>query len=223
MKRMARARGIKRRMKTLVATIAVGLALGSLPEARRSEISSEAILQFAAQPGGPSRTALDAALAGYRRAISLGAATNVRFLTLIDYTLPSVQPRLWVLDTVAGTIAHRELVAHGRGSGENLATSFSNEDDSHKTSLGLFVTGASYVGQNGYSLRLRGLDAGVNDRALARAIVIHGASYVGDAIARQLGRLGRSWGCPAVRPEVARTLIDLIKGGTVVYAHGPRA
>ena len=208
-------------MKSSPAVLALVLTIWAVPEGRRAEIPSETVLQFAGLPGGPSRAALGGALTAYRRAVSIGAATNERFLTLIDYTLPSVQPRLWVLDTVAGTIAHRELVAHGRGSGDNLPTSFSNEDGSHKTSLGLFVTAGSYVGQNGYSLRLRGLDPGVNDRAWTRAIVIHGAPYVGETVARQLGRLGRSWGCPAVRPEIARTLIDLIKGGTVVYAYGP--
>jgi hypothetical protein len=90
------------------------------------------------------------------------------------------------------------------------------------SSLGLFVTDRSYQGQNGYSLRLRGLDPGVNDHAFARAIVIHGAPYVSAATAAELGRLGRSWGCPAVRMDVARTLIDQIKGGTVVYAYGAR-
>ena len=207
-------------MKRLAATLAVGLALWSAPRALTAEVPSEAVLQFAGQPGAPSRTALTAALGAYRRAIGNGAATNSRFLTLIDYTLPSVQPRLWVFDIVAGAVVHRELVAHGKGSGGNLATSFSNDEGSHKTSLGLFVTGQSYVGQNGYSLRLRGLDIGLNDHAFSRAIVIHGAAYVGETVARQLGRLGRSLGCPAVRPEVARPLIDLIRGGTVVYAHG---
>jgi hypothetical protein len=88
------------------------------------------------------------------------------------------------------------------------------------TSLGLFVTDSSYVGHNGYSLRLRGLDPGINDNAWARAIVVHGAAYVSDAIAAKLGRLGRSWGCPAVRTDIARTLIDTIKGGTVLFAYG---
>ena len=88
------------------------------------------------------------------------------------------------------------------------------------TSLGLFVTDTSYVGSNGYSLRLRGLEPGINDNAFARAIVIHGAAYVSQAIADKLGRLGRSWGCPAVRSDIARKLIDTIKGGTAIYAYG---
>jgi hypothetical protein len=170
---------------------------------------------------GPSRAALGAALEAYERAVELGAVANEQLLTVIDYTMPSLKPRLWVLDVQAPAIVFRELVAHGRGSGANMATQFSNEHDSHMTSLGLFVTESSYMGSNGYSLRLRGLDKGVNDNAFDRAIVIHGAPYVNATTARQVGRLGRSWGCPAVRLDIARPLIDVIKGGTVVFAHGP--
>jgi len=181
-----------------------------------------AVARLEALAGGPSAVALAPAIDAYRRAVALGLVTNPRLLTIIDYSRPSTEARLWVLDLTLGKVLHRELVAHGRGSGDNVATKFSNSDGSHMSSLGLFVTDQSYRGQNGYSLRLRGLDPGVNDHAFARAIVIHGAPYVSAAIAAQLGRLGRSWGCPAVRTEVARTLIDLIKDGTVVYAYGAR-
>jgi len=177
-------------------------------------------LEFAAVVGGPSQTVLDAAYTAYHHALSLGIVGNPRLLTVIDYSRPSTEPRLWVLDLVTRAIVQRELVAHGKGSGGNVATSFSNVEGSHKSSLGLFVTDAAYTGQNGYSLRLRGLDPGVNDRAYARDIVIHGAEYVSDVVARTLGRLGRSWGCPAVRPAIARTLIDAIKGGTVLFVYG---
>jgi hypothetical protein len=117
-------------------------------------------------------------------------------------------------------VIYRELVAHGRRSGDNMARYFSNEDGSLMTSLGLFVTELPYIGQNGYSLRLRGLDPGINDHAYDRAIVLHGAPYVSEANATRFGRLGRSWGCPAVRPAVARRLIDTVKGGTVLFAYG---
>lgn len=181
-----------------------------------------AIARLEALAGGPSAVALAPAIDAYRRAVALGLVTNPKLLTIIDYTRPSTEARLWVLDLTLGKVLHRELVAHGRGSGDNVATKFSNSDGSHMSSLGLFVTDRSYLGQNGYSLRLRGLDAGVNDHAFARAIVVHGAPYVSATFAAQLGRLGRSWGCPAVRMDIARTLIDLIKGGTVVYAYGAR-
>ena len=204
-----------------VTVLAIGLGLALTASARvRAFASGPGFLEFAAVTGGPSQAVLDAAQAAYQHALDLGVVVNPRLLTVIDYSRPSTEPRLWVLDLMSHAIVQRELVAHGKGSGENVATSFSNDEGSHKSSLGLFVTDAAYVGQNGYSLRLRGLDPGVNDRAYARDIVIHGAEYVSDAVARTLGRIGRSWGCPAVRPAVARTLIDEIKGGTVLFAYG---
>jgi hypothetical protein len=142
-------------------------------------------------------------------------------LSVIDYGLPSTAKRLWVFDMASGHLVYHELVAHGRNSGEDLAVSFSNEEGSLMTSLGAFVTGATYDGKNGYSLRLKGIDAAVNDRAEARAIVMHGAPYVDEKFAVEHGRLGRSHGCPAVRLEIARELIDEIKDGSVVYAWHP--
>jgi hypothetical protein len=115
---------------------------------------------------------------------------------------------------------YRELVAHGRGSGDDLAVRFSNEPGSHQSSLGLFLTGEAYSGSNGYSLRLDGLEPDVNDRARERAIVMHGAPYVSTAVARAIGRLGRSWGCPAVPAGVAPDVID-IKGGSLVFVTTP--
>jgi len=120
-----------------------------------------------------------------------------------------------------GRLLFQELVAHGRNSGEGTARHFSNVEGSKMSSLGLYQTADTYYGNNGYSLRLRGLDAGFNDRALDRAIVMHGAPYVSEAIAAHLGRLGRSWGCPAVRTEVARGVIDTLKGGALLFAYYP--
>jgi hypothetical protein len=156
-----------------------------------------------------------------RCAIGSGAATDPATLTIIDYSRPSTEPRLWVLDLASRTVAYEELVAHGQGSGGNLPTKFSNEPESHQTSLGLFVTESTYVGKNGYSLRLNGLDRGFNDRARERAIVMHGAPYVNGQISKTLGRLGRSHGCPAVREQVARDLIDHVKGGSLVFSYYP--
>ncbi|MFC0676390.1 murein L,D-transpeptidase catalytic domain family protein [Lysobacter korlensis] len=142
-------------------------------------------------------------------------------LAVIDYSRPSTQPRLWVFDVERARLLHREHVAHGRGSGENHARAFSNRDGSHQTSLGLFTTAETYVGGNGYSLRMDGLDAGVNDAARDRLIVMHGAPYVDPAQAQRQGRLGRSYGCPAVRPEVARQMIDTLKHGQMLFAYYP--
>ncbi|HEX6861810.1 MAG TPA: murein L,D-transpeptidase catalytic domain family protein [Thermoanaerobaculia bacterium] len=141
-------------------------------------------------------------------------------LTIIDYSLPSTQPRLWVLDLEKGEVLFHELVAHGQGTGDNYATRFSNVKDSKQTSLGLFLTGGTYEGGNGYSLKLRGLDSGVNDRAEERHIVIHGAWYVSAEHARTHGRIGRSWGCPALPKETAGPVIDTIKDGSFLFVYG---
>lgn len=179
--------------------------------------------RLAGLPGAPRRQVLDAALAAYDTAAAAGALARPDLLTVIDYTRPSTEPRLWVIDLVRVRVVFHELVAHGKNSGDNVTQFFSNAHGSLMTSLGFFVTGASYLGSNGYSLRLLGRDAGVNDNAFARAIVLHGARYVSEATAARLGRLGRSWGCPAVRSEVARTLIDTIKGGSAIFAYGRAA
>lgn len=150
-----------------------------------------------------------------------GLLDGFRHLAVIDYSKPSTEPRLWVFDVATGRLLFQELVAHGRNTGEHLAQRFSNVEGSKMSSLGLFQTTETYYGSNGYSLRLRGLDEGFNDNAMARAIVMHGAPYVSEAIAERLGRLGRSWGCPAVRSEVARTVIDTLKGGALLFAYYP--
>ena len=125
-----------------------------------------------------------------------------------------------MLDLATHEVVFEERVAHGSGSGDDMATRFSNTPESHQSSLGLFVAEDPYTGKHGYSLRLRGLEP-ANDRALEREIVIHGAPYVSDAAAANLGRIGRSWGCPAVRPAVAREVIDRVKGGGVVFTYYP--
>ena len=209
------------RLRRLVVVACVALPLMATSADARGMVDSAAIAhRLTGLKGGPSGPALNAALAAYAEATNQGAVARPDLLTVIDYTRPSTEPRLWVLDLQRGCVLYRELVAHGKHSGENITRAFSNAEGSLMTSLGLFVTDTSYVGSNGYSLRLRGLDPGINDKAYARAIVMHGAAYVSQAIADKLGRLGRSWGCPAVRSDIARKLIDTIKGGTAIYAYG---
>ncbi len=154
-------------------------------------------------------------------AVRSGAVTAPATLTVIDYSKASTEKRLWVYDLSRRTLLYEEIVAHGQGSGANLATAFSNTPDSRQSSLGLFVTEGTYIGQNGYSLRLNGLDQGFNDLARERAIVMHGAPYVSAAFAAAQGRLGRSWGCPALREPIARELIDHVKGGSLLFAYYP--
>ena len=151
---------------------------------------------------------------------SLGEAPSPR-LAVIDYSRASTEPRLWVFDLANNKLLFREVVAHGQGTGENMARAFSNIDGSHQTSLGLFRTGDTYQGGNGYSMRMEGLEPGTNDKAMSRAIVMRGAPYVNVQTARKQGRLGRSWGCPAVRPEVARQVIDSLKNGQMIFSYYP--
>jgi len=161
----------------------------------------------------------DLALNAATCAVRSGKVSNPKTLTVIDYSRPSNQVRLWVIDLTTRELLYEELVAHGQGTGGLTATMFSNEPDTHRTSLGLFKTDDTYVGRNGYSLRLDGLDKGINDNARERAIVMHGAPYVSDAFVRANGRLGRSWGCPAIRSDIAREMIDRVKGGGLVFAY----
>jgi hypothetical protein len=235
-------------MKTLKsrsvrALVAMSLSLMAVPafqqaEAHIPELPGPASLPLAraAEPLAPRTAAIDAATAEATgvsaevlglalRAISCATTTGAidvpPTLTVIDYSRPSTEPRLWVFDLATGQLQYKELVAHGRNTGENMSVNFSDELNSHQTSIGLFVTRDTYVGTNGYSLRLDGLEPGFNGRARDRAIVMHGAPYVSADIAARQGRLGRSWGCPALREAVARQVIDTVRGGGVVFSYYP--
>jgi hypothetical protein len=196
---------------------ALGLILLAGPVRANDQLVAR--LAAAAPAANPQVLSLAARAANCAR--RQGLLDGFQHLAVIDYSLPSTQPRLWVFDVARGRLLFQELVAHGRNTGEKLAERFSNVEGSKMSSLGLYQATDTYYGSNGYSLRLRGLDAGFNDNALARAIVMHGAPYVSEAIAERVGRLGRSWGCPAVRQEVARTVIDTLKGGDLIFAYYP--
>lgn len=166
--------------------------------------------------------ALRQALRARDCAVSSGDAGPSGRLAVIDYSLPSTEPRLWVFELEPQPrLLFVEHVAHGRGSGEDLAQQFSNVEGSHQSSLGLFRTAETYQGANGYSMRLDGLEPGINDRARERAIVMHGADYVDPDLARQQARLGRSFGCPSVRTRVARQVIDALREGQLLFAYYP--
>ncbi|MCJ0972213.1 murein L,D-transpeptidase catalytic domain family protein [Pseudomonas sp. PS1] len=166
------------------------------------------------------RRVLTHAVAAMQCAVNNGA-TPAQRLAVIDFSLPSSERRLWIFDLHRGRLLLEEFVAHGMKSGENLATRFSNVVGSHQSSIGLFRTAESYSGKHGYSLRMDGLEPGVNDRARERAIVIHPAAYVNPAWIATQGRIGRSQGCPAVRPEVARMVVDSLKGGQFMFSWYP--
>ncbi|WP_246022870.1 murein L,D-transpeptidase catalytic domain family protein [Cognatilysobacter terrigena] len=171
---------------------------------------------------GANPKVIEMALEARECAISSGDATGAgEKLAVIDYSMPSTQKRLWVFDLRNPRVMYSEYVAHGQGTGENYARNFSNLDGSHQTSLGLFRTAETYTGNNGYSLRMDGLEPGFNDNARARAIVMHGAWYVDPSMAQKMGRIGRSHGCPAVRAQVAHEIIDTLKGGQFVFSYYP--
>lgn len=195
-----------------------------LPNAAHASAASFARADFDSSAiGSIEPDVLDMALSAASCAVSQGVTNAPSTLTVIDYSKPSSQKRLWVFDLKSHELVYEELVAHGQGSGLNMATAFGNEAETHRTSLGLFKTDTTYVGKNGYSLRLDGLDKGINDLARERAIVMHGAQYVSEAFVKATGRLGRSWGCPAISAAVAKQLIDRVKGGGLVFAYYPDA
>lgn len=203
-----------------LALLAIAVLFPQLSQAAAAANFSKADFD-AASLGSIDTDVFELALGAASCAVKSGDVGAPRTLTVIDYSLPSTQKRLWVYDLVNRELLYEELVAHGQGTGANMATQFSNVSESHRTSLGLFVTSSTYVGKNGYSLRLDGLDRGINDNARDRAIVMHGAPYVSESFVKANGRLGRSHGCPAVSAAVARDMIDRVKGGGLIFAYYP--
>lgn len=180
----------------------------------------DALLHRLAPDADPQVLALG--LSAMQCAQAHGTGGDARRLAVIDYTRSSLTPRLWVFDLGQRKLLYQELVAHGQGSGGDVPDRFSNEDGTHASSLGLFYTRDTYQGKNGYSLRMQGLEQGFNDAAMSRAIVMHGAPYVDADTGRKMGRLGRSWGCPAVRAAMARPIIDVMKDGQFVFSYYPQ-
>ena len=216
---------------------------------RRAGVLTAACLAFVAGPGAAMETAIThpsaqsypqdrltstlasqapdlnpqvlmTAVSAMQCAVNSGAEPAER-LAVIDFSLPSSEQRLWIFDLQTNTLMLQDLVAHGQGSGDNLASSFSNVEGSHQSSIGLFRTQESYFGKHGYSLRMDGLEPGINDLARQRAIVIHPADYVDPSWIERHGRIGRSHGCPAVRPEVASMVVDSLKGGQFMFSWYP--
>lgn len=165
--------------------------------------------------------ALSLAIKGFEKLKEQGLVNNVRYLTIIDFSKPSSANRFYVIDMVNEQLVLQTLVAHGRKSGSVFANTFSNQDASFKSSLGFYVTANTYIGKHGLTLQLQGLEKGINDRALERAIVLHGADYVSEAIAKQQGYIGTSLGCPAVPNEKINTIIETIQGASCLFVYAP--
>lgn len=165
---------------------------------------------------------LRVAITAYQRSTEMGIKPNKPIITLIDYTLASSEKRLWVIDLRQGKILYNSLVAHGKNSGHSCyARCFSNRNGSLMSCLGVFMTGDTYFGKDGYSLRLQGLERGINDNARKRCIVMHGSPYVSERIAAETGKVGCSWGCPAVEAHLAKPIINTIKGGSLIISFYP--
>jgi hypothetical protein len=145
--------------------------------------------------------------------------SNEKLLSIIDYSKPSTEKRFFIIDIENHKLLYNTLVAHGKRSGYVNATTFSNRRGSNKSSLGFFRTGNSYFGKRGYSLQLEGLEKGINDNARSRGIVIHGANYVNEKFVNGNGVIGRSWGCPSVSKKISKEIIDLLKGGSLIYIY----
>jgi hypothetical protein len=160
-------------------------------------------------------------LIGFEALLLKGLIANDSLLTIIDFSLPSSKDRFFVINLFNNQVIYKCLVSHGRNSGDLYANRFSNKMQSHESALGFFITGKSYQGGQGYSLQLQGVDTGYNERSRVRGIVIHPADYATQEYVTRYGRLGRSFGCPALPPELSRPIINLIKDGSVLFSYYP--
>jgi len=161
------------------------------------------------------------AIKGFEKLKEQGRISNVRFLTIIDYSKPSNEQRLYVVDMVAEEVIIKTLVAHGKNSGWLYANNFSNRNASFQSSLGFYVTGNIFYGKHGTTLELEGMEEGINDQAKHRAIVLHGADYVSEELVRQQGFIGRSLGCPAVPYYKVHEIIETIQGASCMFVYAP--
>jgi hypothetical protein len=163
---------------------------------------------------------LELALTAHQEAKARGLVKKP-LITVIDYSKPSVQKRLWVFDLKKNKLIYETYVSHGEGSGGDFATHFSNQQDSHQTSIGVFTTAETYEGMYGLSLKLDGRDKGFNDNARKRRIVMHGADFAREEYIEKHGVLGTSWACPSISDEIADQVINLIKGGSLIFSYYP--
>lgn len=161
------------------------------------------------------------AMKGYEYLTRVNKVINKNFITIIDFSKPSSEKRLFVINTTTGDVIFKTLVAHGRNSGKEMANNFSNAASSFASSLGFYITSDVYNGKHGVSLRLNGCEKGFNDNAYKRAVVMHGADYVSDSFIQQNGFLGRSYGCPAVPNNLSKKIIDVIKDGSCLFIYAP--
>jgi L,D-transpeptidase catalytic domain len=170
---------------------------------------------------GLSQQAFEYAMEGFSYLVKAGKVTNHKIISIVDFSLPSNKKRLFVIDLNNCKVLFNTYVAHGMNSGKEYASEFSNQPESNKSSLGFYETAQTYVGKNGYSLHLLGLEKGINDKADSRSIVMHGADYVSESLIEEQGYIGRSWGCPAVPEKLHKPIINKIKNGSCLFIYSP--
>lgn len=168
---------------------------------------------------GLSKAAFSYAMKGFNYLVQQGKLSKDNIISIADFSQPSSRKRLFVIDLNNLRVLYNTYVAHGVNSGREYANQFSNQPESNKSSLGFYETKSTYQGGNGYSLRLEGLERGINDNANRRDIVIHGAGYVDESLIRSQGYIGRSWGCPALPEKLHKPIIDKIKNGTCLFIY----
>lgn len=183
-------------------------------------VNQELIDKISSQTSNLNPKVLQLGLVAYEHARQQGLDKQ-HIITIIDYSAPSTEKRLWVIDLNRTKVLYNTLVAHGMNSGDDYARHFSNEPRSDETSIGVYLTGQTYDGEHGYSMKLYGLDNGFNNNAYERGIVMHSAWYVNEDMADKLGRIGRSWGCMALSQRVEPKVVSTIKNGTIILAYYP--
>jgi hypothetical protein len=197
---------------------------GSTPEkTNASDPTGKVMLyqQLGLEAMGLSRVAFQYALNGWNTLLKEGKIKKDNILSILDFSLPSGEKRLFVIDLTLGKLLFNTYASHGKNSGTIIPTHFSNRQNSNQSSLGFYITGETYKGKHGTSLRLQGEESGINDNALSRGIVVHGADYANEQIAEQRGYIGRSQGCPAIPQQLSKPIIEQIKNGTCLFIYSP--
>ncbi len=197
----------------------LGTHISSHTPVKQNPIATE-VEELAATAPQLNKNVLRIALTAYEKARIKGTVKKP-VLTVIDYSLPSSKQRMWIFDVNKDKLLYHTYVAHGKNSGDLTPRHFSNTMSSKQTSLGAYVTRDTYIGSKGYSLNLQGLEKGFNDNALNRRVVVHGAWYVEPEFIKRMGRAGRSWGCPSIAKTMSKSIINTIKGGSILFAYYP--
>jgi hypothetical protein len=211
----------------LIAVLPIGLtftyAEGDINKTNSAEAVALVASVYNSILGGskPNYEVFELAYIGYSQLKANGVIKDENFLTVIDFSLSANEKRMWVINMTTRTVISHNLVAHGKNSGEEYANNFSNRLGSNQSSIGFYITSETYIGKHGKSLRLDGVEPGINDRARDRAIVMHGADYVSEKYIEQNGRLGRSLGCPAIPRNITSELVDKLKDNACLFIYYP--